>query len=191
MTCKLPNKAAVLALMIPLSVLIPVHAEDSTDKAADKKVAAKDERKGFSAGFDISDSANARQLGLPIYPGASASRDSEKESAAANLSFWAGTFGAKLVVMKLESTDAPEKVGSFYREALTQYGKVLDCSKAPAEETKAVKGDDSLACNKEKPARNGQLYKAGSKRMQHIVGIEPFGTGTRFQLLYLEASAPD
>ncbi len=168
-------------------------AQDKPDAQLEKNSAPPSERKGFSAGFDISDSANARQIGLPIYPGAKASRDSENESAAANLSVWAGAFGAKLIVMKLETGDTTEKVSRFYQDALMKYGTVLDCSKgsAASEEPKKSSVDDTLRCEKGSSAKNGKLYKAGSKRMQHIVGIEPYGDGTRFQLVYIEARGVD
>ena len=31
------------------------------------------------------------------------------------------------------------------------------------------------------------LFKAGTKEKQHIVGVQPNGNGTIFQLLYIEA----
>lgn len=164
-------------------------AGDKATPAAENKAA----NKSFSAGFDISDSASVKQIGLPIYPGATANRENEKESAAANLSVWAGAFGAKLVVMKLESADAPGKVASFYQDALGKYGAVLDCSKGgPKRESgKKESGDAPVSCDNDSPSRDGQLFKAGSKRMQHIVGVQPWGQGTRFQLVYLEAKIPD
>ncbi|HEX9391229.1 MAG TPA: hypothetical protein VF928_07965 [Usitatibacteraceae bacterium] len=186
MNCKYMKRAALLVAL--LSIGGTVWAQDKPDS----KTEAKAERKGFSAGFDISDSANARQIGLPIYPGAKASRDGENESAAANLSVWAGAFGAKLIVMKLETADSPGKVAAYYQDALGKYGIVLDCGKdAAAEDRKKSADDDTLTCSKDKPARNGQLYKAGTRHMQHVVGIEPYGAGTRFQLLYLEAKTGD
>ncbi len=181
------------ALLVALLSIGNVWAQDKPDARAEKNVEQKTERKGFSAGFDISDSASARQVGLPIYPGAKASRDSENESAAANLSIWAGAFGAKLVVMKLETGETPDKVASYYQDALRKFGNVLDCSKGAAagDESKKSAADDTLRCDKGVMIKGSKLYKAGSKRMQHIVGIDPYGDGTRFQLIYLEAKGVD
>ena len=176
-----------------LIALVSIGSTAWAQGTIENKTEPKTERKGFSAGFDISDSANARQIGLPLYPGATASRDSEKESAAANLAVWAGGFGAKLVVMKLETPDSPQKVAAYYQEALGKYGAVLDCSKASStrEDKKKSANDNTLYCDNDKSAKNGQLYKAGTRNMQHIVGIEPYGAGSRFQLLYLEAKNSD
>lgn len=187
MNCKRMKRVALLIALVSIGSTV------WADEQAEPKVEKKAERKGFSAGFDISDSANARQIGLPIYPGSKASRDSENESAAANLSIWAGGFGAKLVVMKLETPDSPQKVVAYYQDALGKYGTVLDCGKADStrEIRKKSADDNTLSCDNDTSVKNGQLYKAGTKRMQHIVGIEPYGPGTRFQLLYLEAKTAD
>lgn len=187
MNCKRMKQAGLLL------ALVSIGSTAWAGEQAGPKVAQKAESKGFSAGFDISDSANARQIGLPIYPGSKASRDSENESAAANLSIWAGGFGAKLVVMKLETPDSPQKVASYYHDALGKYSTVLDCSKTDStrEIGKKSADDNTISCDNDTSVKNGQLYKAGTKRMQHIVGIEPYGPGTRFQLLYLEAKTAD
>ena len=46
------------------------------------------------------------------------------------MGLWGGSSGFKLFVLKMESSDAPEKVAAFYRKALAKYGTVLDCSNA-------------------------------------------------------------
>jgi hypothetical protein len=58
-----------------------------------------------------------------------------------------------------------------------------------AAKTRASRDDksDKLTCGDDKPDKGGMLFKAGTKEKQHIVGVEPNGTGTVFQLLYIEA----
>jgi len=86
-----------------------------------------------------------------------------------------GAFGFKLVVLKLESGDAPKKVAAFYRKALAKYGPVLDCSNPPA--TPAGKDHAAtLTCGDDKPDPGGQLFKAGSKEKQHLVSVKPSGS---------------
>jgi hypothetical protein len=87
----------------------------------------------------------------------------------------------------MESTDAPEKVAAFYRKALAKYGTVLDCSNPTA--ASAATNDKSskkLTCEDEKPKPTEISLKAGSKDKQHAVTLEPNGTGTTFQLVYIE-----
>src|SRR5579884_1541216 len=141
--------------------------------AGQEKSKAK-EPKEIDAGIKISTQATAREVGLPVYPGATPHRDDKEDSSGANLGFWGGSFGIKLIVLKMETKDAPRKVAAYYQQALAKYGKVLDCSHPPQS-----KKDD-------KPDEGRMLFKAGTKHRQHLVGIRPQGQGTVFQLVYLE-----
>ena len=76
----------------------------------------------------ISKQATAKEVGLPVYPGAKPHRDEKDDSAAVQMGIWGSSFGFKLAVMKLESNDAPEKIAEFYKKALAKYGTVLNCS---------------------------------------------------------------
>ncbi len=137
------------------------------------------------AGAVVSGTATAKDVGLPIYPGAKPHKDKDNDSAAANLGLWGGGAGFKLAVLKMESGDAPEKVAAFYKKALARYGNVLDCSN-PSPSTKSADKDDSskaLTCEDDKPEKGGLLYKSGTKEKQHIVGIQPNGQGSLFQLV--------
>jgi hypothetical protein len=145
--------------------------------------------KGDGAGVVISKSATAKDVGLPIYPGAKPHRD-ETGDPAANLGLWGSSFGFKLVVLKMESADAPERVAAFYQKALGKYGTVLDCTNAasPNQDSGKVRG---LTCDTDKPEKGGMLFKAGTKQKQHIVGVQGNGKGSVFQLVYVEAHSDD
>jgi len=141
------------------------------------------------AGLVISAQATAKEVGLPLYPGAKPHKDEKGDTPATQLGLWGGSFGFKLVVLKMESPDSPEKIASFYKKALTKYGTVLNCSD-PSRATgdKGQSGSPKqLDCGDDKPDPGGMLFKAGSKEKQHIVGVKPDGQGTVFQLLYIEA----
>jgi len=43
----------------------------------------------------------------------------------------------------------------------------------------------------DKPEKGGMLFKAGTKERQHIVGIQPNGHGSFYQLVYLAAWGND
>jgi len=145
------------------------------------------------AGVMVSKQATAKEVGLPVYPGAKPHKDEKDDSGAVQMGIWGGSFGFRLAVMKMESNDAPEKIAEFYKKALGRYGTVLNCSE-PSQ--KASGKDKSGSSNKlewddDKPEKGGLVFKAGTKEKQHVVGIQPNGQGTLFQLVYMEARGDD
>jgi hypothetical protein len=158
--------------------------------AQDKKVAGatESEKHRSSIGFIASDEASAKEVGLPLYPGARPHKDDSDSSSAVQLGLWGGSSGFKLAVLKLESNDAPEKVAAFYRKALTKYGKVLDCanSSKPTVEKEKGKSSNELGCEDDRPESGGFVLKAGTKEEQHVVGIEAKGSLAVFHLIYIE-----
>jgi hypothetical protein len=138
-------------------------------------------------GLVISGKAGAEDIGLPFYAGSKPHKDNSDDSAAARLGMWGGGSGFKIAVVKMDSSDSPEKVAAFYKKALARYGKVLDCSNPSAVQSSADKDDSSetLTCGDDKPDRGGMLFKSGTKDRQHIVGIQPNGKGTIYQLVAL------
>ncbi|HKW57753.1 MAG TPA: hypothetical protein VJN42_10375 [Candidatus Acidoferrum sp.] len=143
--------------------------------------------KDTDAGLAISGQATAKEVGLPLYPGARLHRDDKDDSPSVKLGLWGGLFGFKVVVLKLESSDSREKVAAFYQKALAKYGKVLDCTNNPPGHDDQDKKGHTLTCQDDRPDSGGLLFKAGTKEKQHIVGIKPNGTGCLFQLVYLIA----
>jgi hypothetical protein len=145
------------------------------------------------AGVMVSQQATAKDVGLPVYPGARAHKDEKGDSAAVQMGLWGSSFGFKLAVMKMESNDAPEKIAEFYKKALAKYGTVLNCSD-PSKNANAKAGNGSsnkLECGDDKPEKGGLVFKAGTKEKQHIVGIQPNGQGSIFQVVYVEARGGD
>lgn len=136
-------------------------------------------------GLILSGKAGAEDVGLPIYAGSKPHKDTSDESAAARLGLWGGGSGFKLAVLKMDTNESPEKVAAFYKKALAKYGKVLDCSNPSPAQLKAEKNDDVLTCGDDKPDKDGMLFKSGTKQKQHIVGIQPNGQGTFYQLIAL------
>lgn len=143
-----------------------------------------------SAGAVISKQATAKDVGLPVYPGAKPHVDKDSDTASVSMGLWGSTFGFKLAVMKMETPDSQERVAEFYKKALAKYGKVLDCSNAGAQENKSA-GGNALTCEDDKPEKGGMMFKAGTKEKQHIVGIQPNGQGSVFQLVFIQAHADE
>jgi hypothetical protein len=135
-----------------------------------------------SAGITLGKNASAKEIGLPVYPGSKPHKDEANDSGA-NLGLWGSGSGFKLAVMKMETPDAPDKVAAFYKKALSKYGKVLDCTN---NQNKAGDEDSGvLTCGTDKPEKGGMIFKAGTKDKQHIVGLEPNGKGTVYNLVFV------
>ncbi len=145
------------------------------------------------AGVMVSKQATAKDVGLPVYPGAKAHKDEKGDSPSVQMGMWGGSFGFKLAVMKMESNDAPEKIAEFYKKALAKYGTVLNCSDGSQKTNAKSKTGDSnqIDCEDDKPEKGGLVFKAGTKEKQHIVGIQANGQGSVFQLVYVEARGDD
>jgi len=145
------------------------------------------------AGVVFSKQATSKEVGLPVYPGAKAHKDERDDSPSIQMGLWGSTFGFKLAVMKMESSDAPERIAEFYKKALAKYGTVLNCSDLSNKAGAKDKGGSSnkLECDDDKPEKGGLVFKAGTKEKQHVVGIQPNGQGSLFQLVYVEAHSDD
>jgi hypothetical protein len=163
--------------------------------AQDKKVSGttESEKRGNSVGFIASKEVSAKDVGLPLYPGARPHKDDPDSSSAVQLGLWGSSSGFKLAVLTLESNDAPEKVAAFYRKALAKYGRVLDCANSSKPTTEKEKGNSSneLGCEGDRPESGGFVLKAGTKEEQHVVGIEAKGGLTVFHLVYVEDRISD
>ena len=149
-------------------------------------VAAQEEK---GAGLVVSPEAKAKDVGLSIYPGSKPHKEKDDDSASANLGLWGDGSGFKLAILKMETSDPPQKIAAYYQKELAKYGTVLDCSKASGIPETSAKGDSSnvLTCGEDKAESGGLLFKSGTKERQHIVEIAPLGKGTFYQLIYVGA----
>lgn len=169
---------------VVLAAALPLAAQDQKDSNTKQSSSDND-----SIGFNLGKNASAKDVGLPIYPDARRQKDDSNDSSALNMNLSGGSVGFKLFVLKMESSDAPDKVAAFYRKALAKYGTVLDCSNPSA--ATDDKSSKKLTCEDEKPKPNEISLKAGTKEKQHTVGIEPNGSGSTFQLVYIETKGTD
>ncbi|MFZ3217267.1 MAG: hypothetical protein WA192_14515 [Candidatus Acidiferrales bacterium] len=166
---------------------LPLAAQEQKNSNAQQSSSDND-----SIGFNLGKNASAKDVGLPIYPGARRHQDDSDDSSALNMGLWGGSSGFKLFVLKMESPDAPAKVAAFYRKALAKYGAVLECSNAsPAADASEDKSSHKLNCSDDKLKPGEISLKAGTKDKQHDVGIQPNGSGTVFQLVYVETHGTD
>lgn len=134
--------------------------------------------------------ADAKKVGLPLYPGSRIKSD-DANSSQANLSLLTEAFGMKLVVANYASDDAPGKIVDFYRDKLKRYGKVLECH-SHKHDGNIDMGDDDKDSGKSKEVKcdenSGPVteLKVGTEDNQRIVAVEPAdGKGTHFALVYV------
>jgi hypothetical protein len=187
-----PNTLARIALAgITAIAANSLWAQEKAQKdtSKDKEFSVTVQGPETDAGLIVSARATAKEVGLPIYPGSIPHKDQnqDNDSPAAKLGLWGTSFGFKLVVLKMESKDAPRKVADYYQRALAKYGTVLDCTNAARPQQAKDENSEKLTCGDDKPETGGMLFKAGTKEKEHIVGVQPNGTGAVFQLLYVEA----
>ena len=166
-------------------VLLPVGL------AAAQNSKGEDEDKNVDIQLHVGKDADARKVGLPLYPGARLKHDEENQSRA-NFALLTGAFGMKLVVANYDSGDAPGKVIAYYREQLKRYGRVLECRAKESGDVHAnVHHEDSkdskqLKCDGDNAGKVVEL-KAGTEDNQHVVSVEPSetGKGSTFALVYV------
>jgi hypothetical protein len=139
-------------------------------------------------GIHVSDDADVRDTGLPVYAGARPKpkdKDGDRENANVNISGFG--FGVKVVAIEYESDDPPSKLIAFYQNQLKKYGNVLQCRSsghANYSRTDFGHGSNELKCEGDDSGKNIEL-KAGNEDNQHIVAVEPDGTGSSFTLVYI------
>ena len=123
----------------------------------------------------------ATDNGIPVYPGAHLRPAENGDNHAANVNIGAMGFGLKVVGAEYETDDSPEKVKAFYQDKLKTFGNVLVCSGHSGGSDVHINskgGDTELSCKD--THGDGWELKAGTSENEHLVSIEPHGSGTRF-----------
>lgn len=155
---------------------LPLAAQDKKDSDANRQ-------DSDSIGFVASKNATPKEIGLPLYPGSRRHKDDSDDSSSIQLGAWGGSSGFKLLVLKMDSDASPDKVTAFYRKALSKYGKVLNCSDA----TESNKSSDGLDCESDHADKDETVLKSGTKDVKRVVSIKSNGSGSVYDLVYVEA----
>ncbi|HKT89462.1 MAG TPA: hypothetical protein VJQ59_13550 [Candidatus Sulfotelmatobacter sp.] len=174
----------VISFVLLAGLSLPMLGQDSEPR--DKNLDIKSPIGNLHVGAD----ADAKKIGLPLYPGARLKTD-DNNSDQANLSLLTESFGMKLVVANYVSNASPDKILDFYRGKLKRYGKVLECRSdkhggdVDVHNDKDSNHDKALKCDD----NSGPVteLKVGTEDDQHIVSVEPNGTNgeTKFALVYV------
>jgi hypothetical protein len=142
-------------------------------------------------GLKVRTNIDAKDIGLSVYPNARVvEKRHNDDDDSANVNISTPFFSLKVMAMKFETDDAPEKVVEFYRKDMNRYGKVVECrGSGHSGHTKGGdKGDFTLSldCDDEDPSSKSIELKAGQGNSQHIVGVSPKGKGSEFGLVYIQ-----
>jgi|HubBroStandDraft_4_1064222.scaffolds.fasta_scaffold339090_2 hypothetical protein len=175
--------AIVMGLMLGAAA-IPAAAQDKKDSDANKS-------DSDSIGFVASKNASAKEIGLPLYPGSRRHKDESDDSSSVRLGAWGGAYGFRIAILKMESDDAPDRVVAFYRKALSKYGKVLNCSDPAAAAAQKDKPSNGLDCDSDHAETGETVLKSGTKETQHIASIKANGSGSVYDLVFIEAKGSE
>ncbi len=143
---------------------------------------------------------DAKEVGLSVYPGAHLAPRSQHNDSQADVNISTAWFGLKVVALKYESDDGPEKLLDYYRKDLAKYGDVLQCRNGKPVATSSTSSDSAheLTCKDHDPHSHGMNIdmsehdkeitelKVGSPERQRIVAVRPNGKGSSFDLVYVQ-----
>jgi hypothetical protein len=139
------------------------------------------------------DATGIEGIGLPVYPGAELVKKKDKDNGSADVNLSFGKFQLRVKAASYRTSDTPEQVSSFYRDALKRYGSVIQCNHdqpigtpTRTEEGLTCSENDKKHINVDSSSSTKIELKAGSKQHQHIVAIEPENAGTKFGLVALD-----
>ncbi|HXM60149.1 MAG TPA: hypothetical protein VN950_04780 [Terriglobales bacterium] len=176
---------ATLALLPACSVNVKDHDDDGNSKVDINTPVG---------GIHVDENADARDAGLPVYPGARLKpKSTDGDSKSANVNLSAFGYGLKVVALEYESDDPPGKIIAFYQDQLKKYGNVLQCHgrRFKVDDDVPVIGGKkgyvvggNLKCDSDDSGKTVEL-KAGTDDNQHIVSIDPEGKGSDFAIVWV------
>lgn len=135
------------------------------------------------ANIKVDSTEKAVDNGIPVYPGAHLRPAEDGDNHSANINLGAAGFGLKVIAAEYESDDPPEKVKAFYEDKMKRFGQVLVCNGKSGSSDVHIAvhkkdGDKKLDCSD--THGEGWEIKTGTDDNEHVVAIEPHGSGTRF-----------
>lgn len=181
------KKVAFTLLIAGLAALLLAACSISVDDKdkANKKVDIQTPLANLKVNTD---EKSATDNGIPVYPGAHLRPAENGDNHAANVNIGAMGFGLKVVAAEYETDDSPEKVKAFYQEKMKTFGDVLVCSGHSGGSDIHInrKDDEGTRLSCKGTHGDGWEIKAGTSENEHLVSIEPHGSGTRFGTVLLQ-----
>jgi hypothetical protein len=146
----------------------------------------------FNLDVHANSHATAKDIGLPVYPGATPFKEKDSDSSSADLGFLLNSFHFSVKAASFVAMDSPDHVLEFYRKPLAKFGQVLECDHGKPVGSLTV-AKSGLTCGDSKSGHmtvNGSdsdhELRAGTPEQFRIVGIAGFENGkTKFGLVAL------
>ncbi len=174
------SRKFLLAIVVTSVVLLMAACSVSVDDK-DKNNEKVDIKTPF-ANLNVDSSEKAADNGIPIYPGAHLRPAENGDNHSANINIGAAGFGLKVIAAEYETDDPPEKVKAFYEQKMKSFGTILVCNgHSGGSDVHISHGKDEdkkLTCSD--TSGDGWEIKTGTSDNEHLVSIEPHGSGTRF-----------
>ena|SRR5436190_14271272 len=175
----------ILLALVAAVVLIGCSIHASKDeRGKDKDV---DIRTPFGSLSVHKGSGDAKDTGLPLYPGARLKSGSDHDDNA-NVNISSSMFGLKVVAQKFESDDSSDKVLGFYEKQMGKYGSVISCSGGNMNvRFRRHDKDDPVSCDGHSGHDYDKELKVGTENNQHVVAVKSSGRGSEFTVVYVRA----
>jgi hypothetical protein len=184
MSFRIKEGLFVLAIagVLPFLVACSINVDDK-----DKKNEKVDIQTPF-ANLKVDSSKKAVDNGIPVYPGAHLRPEENGDNHAANINIGAIGFGLKVIAAEYETDDSPEKVKAFYEQKMKSFGTPLVCNGHSGSSDVHISShkDDDKKLNCSDTSGNGWEIKTGTSDNEHLVSIEPHGSGTRFGTVLIQ-----
>ena len=177
--------AVLVALLLSACSVNVKKEKDGQDKQVDISTPM--------GGIHVSKDADPEDVGMAIYPGAKLKEKGNGEDKSANVNISGFGFGLKVVALEYESNDSPAKILAYYKDQLKKYGNVIECHTSSVHVNSDFKhhsdGPHEVTCE-DSSGKDVEL-KVGTNENQHIVAIEPSGSGSSFSLVYVRTHGKD
>ena len=151
---------------------------------------------GQNSDFNMNMHANshvtAKEIGLPVYPGATPFKEKDNDSSSGDLLFLLNSFHFSVKEASFVTTDSQQRVLEFYRKPLANFGVVLECDHGrPVGSLSVTKS--GLTCGDRKnggvtvnESDDDHELRAGAPEQFWIVGVNDAKNGeTKFGLVAL------
>jgi hypothetical protein len=131
----------------------------------------------FNLSMHANSHATAKEIGLPVYPGAVPFKEKDSDSSA-DLGFVLNNVHLSLQVAHFATKDSHDQVVRFYRKALAKYGQVLECDHGkPVGSLTTTKsgltcGDHNGGSMTARGSDSDYELRAGSPEQFHIVAVD-------------------
>jgi len=179
------RRASAMTVPLALLCLLPAGCTIKEDKEA--KGAKNVSIQTPFGGLKVRTQAEPAETGLALYPGARRVAQADDREHSANVSVSLPVVRLKVVAMKFETDDPPEKVLAFYRKELQKHGAVTECRGSASFDR-----GGQVRCVENKPAGEDETeLVAGTEERHRIVVVKRKPGRTEFALVYIHAHEGD